>query len=130
MRTAPPGHCTYLCTLAGPFRATAENTADVDPDGTVRLLTAILVDQPKLDGAACRGRHELFDPIRCIDPQHYRQEQIRRTEAARICSTCPARTRCPTVTTGPGITAVSVRQRPAPRRPSNPPPAAGIIPAA
>lgn len=35
----------------------------MDPDATVRLLTAILTDQPRLVGAACIGRHELFDPI-------------------------------------------------------------------
>ncbi|MGH3888769.1 MAG: hypothetical protein ACRDSZ_19790 [Pseudonocardiaceae bacterium] len=36
----------------------------VDRDGTIKLLAVILADLPKLDGAACRGRHELFDPIR------------------------------------------------------------------
>ncbi len=68
----------------------------------IKLLAVILADQPKLDGAACRGRHALFDPIRCIDPQHYRREQIRRTEAARICSGCPVIHRCPDVTTTAG----------------------------
>ncbi len=100
-RNGPARHCT-LCTLVGSFRVTAGNTATVDPDGTVRLLIAILTGQPQLPGAACRGRHELFDPIRCIDPQHYRQEQIRRTEAARICAGCPMIHRCPDVTTTAG----------------------------
>ncbi|MGH3897571.1 MAG: hypothetical protein ACRDTA_04825 [Pseudonocardiaceae bacterium] len=35
----------------------------VDRDGTIKLLAVILADLPKLDGAACRGRHELFDPM-------------------------------------------------------------------
>ncbi|PZS23005.1 MAG: hypothetical protein DLM60_03360 [Pseudonocardiales bacterium] len=71
----------------------------MDPDGTVRLLSAILADQPRLSGAACIGRHEMFDPIRNGDPRYQREEQLRRTEAARLCAGCPARQRCPDVTT-------------------------------
>ncbi|HKR48837.1 MAG TPA: hypothetical protein VJT72_04510 [Pseudonocardiaceae bacterium] len=36
----------------------------MDHDDVVALLEAILTDIPRLDGATCRGRHELFDPIR------------------------------------------------------------------
>ncbi len=64
------------------------------------LLTAILADQPRLVGAACCGRHELFDPIRRNEPGFQRHEQTRRTEAARICAGCPGvRAQCPKVTT-------------------------------
>ncbi|MGH3538130.1 MAG: hypothetical protein ACRDQJ_07470 [Pseudonocardiaceae bacterium] len=108
----------------GPFRVTAENTATVDPDGTVRLLTAILADSPRLPGAACRGRHRTYDPLPRVH-QHQRQERARLAEATRICATCPARAQCPTVTTGPGVTAVSVGRRPAPI-----PPPPGVLPAA
>lgn len=62
----------------------------MDRYGTVRLLSAILANQPRLTGAACIGRHELFDPIRGNgDPRFQRQEQIRRVTAARICAGCP-----------------------------------------
>ncbi|MGH3513391.1 MAG: hypothetical protein ACRDRB_14090 [Pseudonocardiaceae bacterium] len=87
--------------MAGPFRVTAEKTATVDPDGTVRLLAAILTDQPRLPGAACIGHHRTYDPLP-RDHQHQRQEQLRRTEAARICAGCPVTDRCPDVTTMAG----------------------------
>ncbi|MGH3522204.1 MAG: hypothetical protein ACRDU4_05100 [Mycobacterium sp.] len=71
----------------------------MDPDGTVRLLSAILTDSPRLPGAACRGRHAMFDPIRGNEPGFQRREQVRRTEAARVCAGCPVIHRCPDVTT-------------------------------
>ncbi|MGH3548946.1 MAG: WhiB family transcriptional regulator [Pseudonocardiaceae bacterium] len=39
-----------------------------------------------------------YDPLP-RDHQHQRQEHLRRTEAARICATCPVRARCSKVTT-------------------------------
>ncbi|MGH8572555.1 MAG: hypothetical protein ACREX8_08270 [Gammaproteobacteria bacterium] len=36
----------------------------MDREGTIKLLSAILADLPKLPGeAACRGRHRLFDEL-------------------------------------------------------------------
>ncbi|MGH3548413.1 MAG: WhiB family transcriptional regulator [Pseudonocardiaceae bacterium] len=75
------------------------NTGAVDREGTVRLLSAILADSPRLPGAACRGRHALFDPIRGNEPGFQRQEQRRRTDAARLCAGCPVRAQCSKVTT-------------------------------
>ncbi len=40
----------------------------VDPDGTVRLVGAILRGTPSLPGAACRGRHELYNDVVREDP--------------------------------------------------------------
>ncbi|MGH3898462.1 MAG: hypothetical protein ACRDTA_09445 [Pseudonocardiaceae bacterium] len=48
----------------------------MDHDGVVVLLEAILTDLPKLDGAACRGRQELFDPIRGNDHRYQHEEQL------------------------------------------------------
>ncbi|MGH3857962.1 MAG: WhiB family transcriptional regulator [Pseudonocardiaceae bacterium] len=81
----------------------------VDREGTVRLLAAILTDQPRLPGAACRGRHALFDPIRGNEPGFQRREQVRRTEAARICAGCPVRTQCRTVATNSAVTLATRR---------------------
>jgi hypothetical protein len=33
----------------------------VDPDGTIKLLSAILAGTPRLDGAACVSHHQLYD---------------------------------------------------------------------
>ena len=35
----------------------------MDPDGTIKLLSAILAGTPRLDGAACVGHHQLYDEI-------------------------------------------------------------------
>ncbi len=50
----------------------------VDPDGTVRLVGAILCGTPSLPGAACRGRHELYDEI----PGQSREARAQRCELA------------------------------------------------
>jgi hypothetical protein len=63
-------------------RLLMENTDPVDHDGTIKLLSKILADLPRLPGAACIGRHEWFD----------------RTQAARLCATCPAIRHCTSVT--------------------------------
>jgi transcription factor WhiB len=70
----------------------------VDREATVRLLAAILAGQPRLPGAACRGRCELFDPIRGNSPRFQRQKHLRLAEAARVCAGCPVTQRCPDVT--------------------------------
>ncbi len=47
---------------------------------------------PSLPGAACRGRHDLFDPPEA----HTKPENAHAAEQAalRICSWCPALARC------------------------------------
>ena len=70
----------------------------MDREGSIKLLSAILANQPHLPGAACRGQHELFDPIRGRGPRFQRQEQIRLAEAAQVCAGCPAIRPCQSVT--------------------------------
>lgn len=59
-----------------------------------RLLAAILGRTAGLEGAACRGKHELFDP-----PDHDADElpdttRTRHIAATHICETCPVLDRC------------------------------------
>jgi hypothetical protein len=61
----------------------------------VWLLAAVLAGQPRLPGAARRGRCELFDPIRGNSPRIQRQKQLWLAEAARVCAGCPVTQRCP-----------------------------------
>jgi hypothetical protein len=71
----------------------------MDREASIKLLSTILADTVRLTGAACIGRHELFDRTPGNGGhQHQRQEQIRRAEAARLCATCPAIRHCPSVT--------------------------------
>jgi hypothetical protein len=35
----------------------------MDRDGSIKLLSASLADLPSLPGAACSGRHLLFDEV-------------------------------------------------------------------
>jgi hypothetical protein len=71
----------------------------MDADATVELLREILAGVPRLPGARCIGKHELFDPVPGNGGhQHRRQERIRRAEAARLCAGCPAIRHCPSVT--------------------------------
>lgn len=59
-------------------------------------LLAVVVDR-RLDGATCRGRHALFDPIGTGEP---RKAFNARSEAARhLCGTCPVLSRCAEVVT-------------------------------
>ena len=74
----------------------------MDREGTIKLQAVILADIPKLDGAACHGRHELFDSAPRNGRRYQQEEQIRLAEAARICSSCPVVQRCPDVTTTAG----------------------------
>jgi hypothetical protein len=53
-----------------------------DPDGTIRLLGAVLRGIPNLPGAACSGRHQLFDTVPLEDPVTRAQ---RLPEAGRLC---------------------------------------------
>jgi hypothetical protein len=68
------------------------DTATVDPNGTIKLLSKILWELPNLPGAACTGRHELYE-----DPA--RENPVLRTQrvatAARVCRSCPQRPACP-----------------------------------
>jgi WhiB family redox-sensing transcriptional regulator len=75
------------------------DTVHMDREGSIKLLSGILAGTPRLPGAACIGRHELYDPIAGNGPQFQRAEQIRLAEAAQVCAGCPVIQRCPSVTT-------------------------------
>jgi len=47
---------------------------------------------PILRGARCRGRHDLFDPKGCDEPDDV--AQARTEQALRICDSCPALQPC------------------------------------
>jgi hypothetical protein len=64
----------------------------VDPDGTVRLLGAILTGVPALPAAACRRRAGLFDDRH--DGEDVEQRQARLESAAAVCRGCPAQPAC------------------------------------
>ncbi|MGH3838300.1 MAG: hypothetical protein ACRDSF_21780 [Pseudonocardiaceae bacterium] len=59
----------------------------MDHEGTARLLSAILTDLPKLDGAACQGRYELFDELPGRPSPDERRERLQ--AAATVCRACP-----------------------------------------
>nr|WP_240930845.1 transcriptional regulator [Rhodococcus sp. B10] len=55
-------------------------------------MVRILTNQPRLSGAACVGRSEVFDPAETgEDPDDVR---YRHEVAASICRTCPALNSC------------------------------------
>lgn len=59
-----------------------------DIDGLLGALTGA----PRLPGARCAGRHELFDPIETGEDPDDAQERI---DAAKyVCRSCPALTDC------------------------------------
>ncbi|MFZ0118120.1 MAG: hypothetical protein WAL99_01450 [Pseudonocardiaceae bacterium] len=97
------------------------DTGPVDREASVKLLAAILVDRPQLTGAACIGKHAMFDPIVGNGNQYRDQERVRLAKAAQLCAGCPAVQRCTSVTV-----AVTVEVMPAARRPPAPPP--GVLP--
>lgn len=70
----------------------------MDADAVVALLKEILADLLRLPGAACIGKHAMFDPVIGNGLQYRDQEQIRLAKAARLCATCPAIRHCPSVT--------------------------------
>ncbi len=55
----------------------------MDPDAALDLLKEILAGVPRLPGAACIGRHEMFDPVLGNGHQYQRQERARLTEESR-----------------------------------------------
>jgi len=65
------------------------HTIDVLPE---RLAPAriMLADSPRLDGARCIGRPQLFDQHRHNDPNRDRDQAT----ALRTCASCPALTAC------------------------------------
>ncbi|MBB1030503.1 hypothetical protein G6027_06325 [Dietzia sp. SLG310A2-38A2] len=63
----------------------------------VGQLLSMCVDY-RLDGAACKGRHELFDP--CSRDEHRDDFNYRSAAARRVCGTCPVRARCSEVAEG------------------------------
>jgi hypothetical protein len=73
----------------------------MDREASIKLLSTILADTVRLTGAACIGKHQLFDQIPG-NGGHPHQEQIRRAEAARLCARCPAIRHCPSVTVTTG----------------------------
>jgi hypothetical protein len=56
----------------------------LDPGGAVALLSRVLADMPRLDGAACAGHFGLFDSDDCDDLAY----------ALTICQECPALDAC------------------------------------
>ena len=71
------------CHRAGPFRATTGNTGAMDPDAALDLLKEILAGVPRLPGAACIGKHHMFDPVLGNGHQYRDQDRARLTETAR-----------------------------------------------
>lgn len=72
----------------------------MDREASVKLLAAILTDLPQLTGAACVGKHRMFDPVignglQCRDRERVR---VRLAKAARVCAGCPVIQRCTSVT--------------------------------
>jgi hypothetical protein len=57
-------------------------------------LFAALIAAPDLPDAACRGRHETFDPPAEGEPKAAVEARHRRAQA--VCADCPALTACAT----------------------------------
>jgi WhiB family redox-sensing transcriptional regulator len=64
-------------------------TANVNP---FEELLSAMARVPILRGARCRGRHQLFDPKGCDEPDDV--AQARHAQALRICESCPALQSC------------------------------------
>lgn len=98
-------------------------TRPMDQHGTESLLVAILRGVPRLDGARCVGRPELFDP----DGPHEAPEvvQQRHEAATHLCRACPALADCRSwvdelkPSRRPG--GVVAARQPSPRRPAGRP---------
>lgn len=77
---------------------------------------------PSLPGAACRGRHHLFDPPDAdVDPE---DAQCAEQTALKLCSWCPALARCsdwldslPPAKRPRGVVAGQINRPPRPGRP-------------
>ena len=63
----------------------------MDADGTIRLLSVILWELPNLPGAACQGKHDLFEDLAREDPV-LRAQRV--AAAARLCRGCPQQSAC------------------------------------
>lgn len=59
----------------------------LDPEGTVRLLSAILWELPSLSAAAWRERSGLFDDHCNGEPREQRTERL--GAAVAVCRRCP-----------------------------------------
>ncbi|MDQ3762607.1 MAG: hypothetical protein M3460_13355 [Actinomycetota bacterium] len=71
----------------------------MDRDAALRLLELILRDQQALPGAACRGRHRIFDPVEGRTPQASAERRRRAALTVRCCAGCVVRHRCPVART-------------------------------
>jgi hypothetical protein len=71
----------------------------MDREGSIKLLSAILADIPRLPGASCTGKRHMFDPAPGNGRQYQRQEQIRLAETAWVLRWLPVIGRCTTVIT-------------------------------
>ncbi|MDQ2882553.1 MAG: hypothetical protein M3Y48_15475 [Actinomycetota bacterium] len=60
------------------------DTATVDPDGTVRLLSAILAGVRPLPGASCVGHHELYDELHGGYGRRHRDQERERLARAAV----------------------------------------------
>lgn len=69
-------------------------TSHLDPSGCEQLLIKVLRSTPKLDDAACIGRHELFDGRHATESHAHARERGERARA--LCDGCPARAACTT----------------------------------
>jgi hypothetical protein len=65
----------------------------VDREGTIMLLSVILAGTPLLNGAACVGRHQLYDEIPGRGQLDQRRQRYQ--AAAGVCSWCLVRVLCP-----------------------------------
>ncbi len=54
----------------------------MDREASIKLLSTILADTVQLPGAACLGKHHLFDPVSGTSRVHRHQEQQRVARAA------------------------------------------------
>jgi hypothetical protein len=73
----------------------------MDREASIRLLAAILADAPRLEDAACIGKHRMYDPVLGNGHQYRDQERARLAKAAHVCAGCPAIRHRPTVTVPP-----------------------------
>lgn len=79
----------------------------MDPDGMLNLLALVMQGTQPLPGAACDGRHELYDPMDATmgaDPN----AEYQRAAAAKVCRNCLHVLECPhrvTVDTAPEVAA-------------------------
>lgn len=65
----------------------------VDPPW-FEFAKAVLADTPNLTGAACAGRHALFDPQAHEDGETTQQAAARHERAMSLCRWCPALAEC------------------------------------